>query len=403
MKDLKIYFIIACALLGLYLFIEYNKPHPIDWSPTFNRADKIPFGTYVLYHELHQLFEKGIHPSRQSMYETLDHAGRAEILTIAPTVNLSQTDYEQMCTYMAKGHAIFIAARQFNRSFLDTLNLAVSARDILFDQDSLSFHFVNPHLHPEQHYRFEKGLATTYFSELDTLKAEVLARNNKGDAIFVHYPVGKGGLYLLASPDFLSNYALLSPKGAQFASQALSYLHPKKPLIFDEYQALGRYGKQSVLQVIFSHEALKWGYYIILGCLVVFVLYESKRRQRSIPIADPMRNSSVDFVKVVSGVYYQQRDNKDIIQKKITYFLHFIRSNYRLKTADMDDEFQELLVARSGVQEEIVEAILEEIKAFYKGKYFSDTEIMAFNNHMEKFYEQSGIIWKRNFLNSERI
>ncbi|HVV56366.1 MAG TPA: hypothetical protein VHC47_13620, partial [Mucilaginibacter sp.] len=56
MRSFKIYFSIATFLLILYVVAEYNKPSPLNWSPTLSSTDKIPFGTYILYHEIDQIF-----------------------------------------------------------------------------------------------------------------------------------------------------------------------------------------------------------------------------------------------------------------------------------------------------------------------------------------------------------
>ncbi|QNL50663.1 DUF4350 domain-containing protein [Olivibacter sp. SDN3] len=402
MKDLKTYLFIAGTLLGLYLIVEYNKPIPVDWTPTFNKSDKIPFGTYVLYHELPRLFSEGISSSRQSIYEALNNrTDNANLLIVSPKVNISNTDYERMKAYMADGHAIFIASHSFNYAFLDSLNLAIQSRDVLFAKDSLNFRFTNSLLDSNKLYTYERGIGVHYFSKFDTTKAVILARNNKDDANFLKYDFGKGSLFLLASPDFFSNYALLSQDGSTFASHALSYLSDQRKLLFDEYQLLGTQGAQSILRVIFATPSLKWAYYLALFSMVLFILYEIKRRQRIIPVEDPMRNTSVEFAKVVGGVYYQQRDNKDIGHKKIIYLLNFIRTNYRLKTSELNEEFVDLLTHRSGVGRETIDKIIQEIKEVYGGKYLSDQELITLNNNIETFYEQSGTTWKKNFSQNE--
>ena len=397
MKDLKIYLIIAFSILGLYLFVEYNKPVPLDWTPTFNRTDKIPFGTYVLYHELPQLFKAEINNSRESIFKTLQKAETANLLIIAPSVNISAADYQRMREHMNKGNEIFIAAYNFNDQILDSLNLSLRSRDILFSKDSLRFHFLNPRLNPSKNYQFDRAIAFHYFSKFDTTKTTVLARNNKGDANFIRYQYGKGSLYLLAAPDFFSNYALLNTEGALFASNALSYLNPNRKLLYDEFQLLGMRGAKSVLRVIFENPPLKWAYYLTLVSLILFVLYEIKRRQRIIPLEDSMSNTSVEFAKVVGSIYYQQRDNKDIANKKVIYLLNHIRTNYRLKTGDLDDEFQELLTRRSGADANVISNLIKEIKAIYKGKYLNDQELIELNNNIEAFYDQSGTYGTRFF------
>lgn len=399
MKDLKLYLTLGVLLLGLYLFVEYNRPAPVDWTPTYQKTDKIPFGTYILYQELPSLFKKGVQSSRQSLYETLLRANGANLLILAPKINISAADYQKLYEHLKKGNNIFIAASDFNRTFLDSLHLETGISEVLFTKDSLKFHFLNKQLAPDQYYQFDRGIGASYFNKIDTAKATVLGTNNKGEANFLRYKVGKGSLYLLASPDFFTNYALLESKGPSYAAQLLSYLDPDRLLIYDEYMLLGMRGQQSLLRFIFSTPSLKWSYYIMLTSLVLFVLFEIKRRQRIIPLIDPMKNTSVEFVKVVSSVYFQQHDNNDIAEKKVLYFLQFIRANYRLKTNDLDNEFKAVLIARSGVASYVIDQILHYIIAINQGQQLSDQELITFNNYIEQFYEQSNIPWNKNFSN----
>jgi hypothetical protein len=43
------------GLFGAYVALEYYRPKPLDWRPTFINRDKIPYGTYVLYDQLPRL------------------------------------------------------------------------------------------------------------------------------------------------------------------------------------------------------------------------------------------------------------------------------------------------------------------------------------------------------------
>ncbi|MEH6304075.1 DUF4350 domain-containing protein [Olivibacter sp. CPCC 100613] len=403
MKDLKLYLFLAFSLLGVYLFIEYNRPAPVNWSPTYQRTDKIPFGTYISYRELPQLFKGGISSSRQSLDETLSKADGSNLLIVAPKISIGKDDYQKLRRHIEQGNDVFLAASDFNQSLLDSLHLQIHMRDLLFAKDSLQFHFVNKQLNPDHYFRFSRGIAPQYFSKIDTLNAIILGTNNKNEANFLRYTIGKGSLYVLASPDFFTNYVLLAADGASYTAKALSYLNPDRPLIYDEYQLLGMPGERSLLRFIFSNPSLKWSYYIMLGCLVLFVLFEIKRRQRIIPPEDPMTNTSVEFVKVVSGVYFGQHDNNDIINKKAQYFFHFIRTYYRLKTSDLNKEFSDLLIERSGVAPDIIHKILGYIETVHLGKPLGDLELIDFNNYMEQFYEQSNILWNKNFSNNALI
>jgi len=86
--------------------------------------------------------------------------------------------------------------------------------------------------------------------------------------------------------------------------------------------------------------------------MILFVLFEMKRRQRIIPVIAPLRNTTLDFVQTVGNVYFNQRDNKNIAIKKITYFLEFVRSNFFLSTSNMNDEFIEALSKKTAMKQQ---------------------------------------------------
>ena len=72
MKSYKIYLIIGSILILLYLVAQYNKPTPTNWAPTYAVKDKIPYGTYILYHRIKDILPKAaIKRSKTAIYNTL--------------------------------------------------------------------------------------------------------------------------------------------------------------------------------------------------------------------------------------------------------------------------------------------------------------------------------------------
>ena len=49
MTTFRWYVLGLVLLFGAYVAVEYYRPKPLDWTPTFQNKDKIPYGTYVLY------------------------------------------------------------------------------------------------------------------------------------------------------------------------------------------------------------------------------------------------------------------------------------------------------------------------------------------------------------------
>jgi len=390
MKGLRLYLIGSALLLVAYLLAQYYKETPTDWTVTFGWEDKIPFGNYILREELPSIFPKAtVKSSEKSIYNTLFNQGRSNssYLFIRGTLHLDKPDYRELIKFVEEGNNVFIAAYDPGERLSENLELEIRTATIYGDQD-VSIYFVNQAFKGEPSYYFDKGIASRYFSKVDTARATVLGKNENGDANFIRYDIGKGSLYLTPNPQLFTNYGLLSRQGASYAEKALSQLPVPQTLIIDNYQA--KKGRNlSPLHVIFEHDALRWAYFITILSIVFFVLFEMKRRQRIIPVVEPLRNSSVDFVKVVGRVYYQQRDNRDIAQKKISYFLEFIRSTYRLKTPHTDVELAEVLIAKSGVSEQIIHQLFNKINELDQRGKVTDQQLIDLNKLIEKFHLQA--------------
>lgn len=391
MNGLRKYLIIGAVLLVGYLMAQYFSPKPTDWKPTYLAEDKIPFGTYILRQRLSDLFPTTkVKTVQTDIYNTLQEkpVGQSNYLLIAANLKVDTLDYSEMVKYMQSGNNIFIAANQIQGVLLDTLKLKVKANFSFTGKRKFPVNFVNPTLKREFDYYFDKGTSAQYFSDLDTTRAIVLGQVQQYNANFVQYKFGKGSLYLMANPQLLTNYSLLKADGMDYAAKVLSYLPKADHLIWDEYFTKKGENNSSVLRVFFEYDQLRWAYYIALFSLVVFVLFEIKRRQRIIPVIERPKNTSVEFVEVVGRVYYQQRNNRDIAEKKVVYLLAYIRNKYRLKTSDLDAEFIAALTSISSADAGIIQELLQEIIYLKAGHVVKDNQLIRLNKLIEQFYKQ---------------
>jgi len=391
MKGMRLYLIGSTAVLLLYLIAQYNKPRPTDWTPSYQRDDKIPFGLYILHHEQENIFPGAVvTTSRLPVYNTLKghNFSNTTYLFIAGGLKFDKLDYQELVKFMNKGNQVFIAAFDLGSVLSDTLQLETNN---VFNSGNkpARINFVNPLLKSKEDYTFDKGLGNQYFSRIDSSRCTVLGKNSNGDINFVKYTFGKGALYILPNPQLLTNYSLLKPAGADYAAKALSYLPANKALIWDEIFTLGKVKNDDILSVLYKYDQLRWAYYISIFGLLIFVVYEMKRRQRIIPVLLPLQNTSADFVNVVGKVYYQQRDNSDIAQKKINYFLDHIRLTYRLKTINPDEELISSLILKSGVDEDTIRQLFNLIHVLGTGLKVTDSQLIGLNKLIEKFYNQS--------------
>lgn len=391
MKGLRLYLIGSAVALIVYLVAQYYKPQPTDWAATYLKEDKIPYGLYILKQRLTDVVPGAkVEISRQPIYNTLKghHFKNSSYLLVAGSIKMDKLDFIQLKNYMNQGNAVFIASFNLGRYLSQVLKTDLSTA-VLGKRNGMPINFVNPALKRSQDYVFDQDLGGMYFNRLDTAKVTVLGKNADGGANFIKYTFGKGALYILPNPQLLTNYNLLDPAGADYAAKALSYLPNAERLIWDEYNTRGNVDDESPLRVFFKYDQLRWAYYLALISLLVFVLFEIKRRQRVIPIVEPLRNTSVDFVKVVGRLYYQQRNHNDLAQKKINYLMEYIRSNYRLKTSTIDQEFENALVQKSGLDQQTVRGLIQVIQTINHSTKVSDEQLIELSKWIEKFYKKA--------------
>ncbi|MGB5528331.1 MAG: hypothetical protein WBQ32_00015, partial [Ignavibacteriaceae bacterium] len=110
--------------------------------------------------------------------------------------------------------------------------------------------------------------------------------------------------------------------------------------------------------------------------------------QRVIPIIPPLRNTTVEFVETVGNLYYQQKDFKNIAEKKISYFLDFIRNKYFIKTGSFDEETIRKISDKSSLSIGKLNSIFREIEKINRSQKITEEDLININYHLEKFYER---------------
>jgi hypothetical protein len=391
-KGYRTFIIIFSLLFILYVIAELNRPKPIDWNITISKKDKNPYGGYIIYDQLKSLYPNAaIQSYRTSVYQQVNNSEETNTayLIISAAFRPAATTTTELLNYVSRGNYVVTSADLFYTPFLDSLKLETD-RSVLFgNKDSTSINFVNPALKASENYTFLKGTIDQYFSKIDTAKATILSANNKGKPVFVKVPYGRGAFFVHAAPLCFSNYFMLFRDNASYTAKALSYIPAQVTKIYwDEYEKMGPEGEQTPLRFFLSNPYLRWSLRISLIGLLLYVFFEMKRRQRIIPVITPLKNSTLDFVTTVAGVYFNEKDNKGVADNKITYFLEFVRHRFSLSTQAMDEDFIEQLHRKSGIDKEEVAALVSQVVAVSEQHNVTDNMLLNLNSNIDNFYKQ---------------
>ncbi|KFF06179.1 DUF4350 domain-containing protein [Flavobacterium reichenbachii] len=396
-KSIKIYIGILVFVLALIIITDRNTPKQIDWTPTFSLRDKIPFGLYVLDQESKEIFKNKKIEKIETLtpYEFLDSKFVGDSVTEGYNIkgtffNISDVNIiddqsvEEIMYFVSHGNNAFLSMRQFPKALLDSLK--IQSKTTFVPSKKTSLWMANKKVNSKK-YVFDSGLED-YFSKIDTLNTIVLGYQNNAKKEkhinFIKVPYEKGYFYLHTQPAVFTNYHLLKSDYQEYASSILSYI-PKGDIFWYTKTQHDDKISRSRLRYIFSQPALLSALNLSLIGILIFALFNAKRKQRIVPILKPLSNSTVDFTKTIGNLYYQEGDHRNIIDKKIIYFLEKIRTEYLIETTSLNDEFVKKLHYKTGKSETDIQELvflINEHRNSYHGSLEED--LIRINNAIEK-------------------
>lgn len=385
-KDWK-YILYLSAFIGIYVTVQLLSPKNHNWSISLSHADKDPYGTFVLNELLPDLFDT-ISITNKTMYELLESkVENTALLSLSTTLNMAKEDTESLLQFVADGNTVFLSAHYFSGKLADTLNL--DTEDYLFNDsgivgqgDSVTLQFSNPSFDTLTTYQYRKDNAHNYFSTYDSLHTTIIGRNNSGQPVTLHMAIGKGSLIVNSTPLAFTNINMLHEENYNFASQSLSYLKEQK-LVWTEFYHLGRMEAGTPLRFILTQESLTWAYSITITSILLLILFESKRKQRVIPIIPPIKNTTLEFASTIGNLYYQRGDHKNIAEKKIVFFFDTLRSRFHLSMTSIDDLSH--VARKTGNDEKSTSILFENIQNIQKKHEITSEELIALNKQIEDF------------------
>ncbi len=388
------YVVLIAIVLVAYVLIQYLVPRPPDWKPTYLPSDKNPFGSYVTHSVLTSFFDgEELKTNNQSLYELQDSVHEGDnIISFSDIFDPNDEDANILFHKVTLGSSAFLSAYSFRGKFADSLKittadvmgLMMAAGKMPAENDSSHLRFVVPGVE-KRSYFYKAENIPFYFTALDSVTAPVYvsSTNAFGKPVTIRIPWGKGQFILNTTPLAFTNNYLLHGSNHRYAAQTLSVL-PARPTWWISYYQGGRHEATSPFRFILSEQALRWGYYLILLGALLYLLFESKRRQRAIPIVEPLTNTSLEFIRTIGNMYLHANDHKAIAEKRITYFMDIVRGNHFMNS-DSREAFIELVANKTGNSTEDAKKLFSLIDRIQKAKSISEEGLMELNNRIDRF------------------
>ena len=387
-KNIKLLLPLVITLIILTI-VKIIESEEINWSISFAAKDKIPYGGYIINDLSQELFpEEDVKLKEFPVYNILkiNYYVNTNYVFINGHFAPDKLDTEYLLRYVAEGNNVFISAFRIYGDLADSLNIIMY--EDFFNDDSITTNFTQIELKTDSGYLYTKGNFSNYFEEFDTTMVQVLGENGEGNVNFIRIKYGDGNFFLHTLPLAFTNYHILNSENNEYVYKVLSHL-PIQETFWDDYYKDGNRYSASSLNYIISQQSLRWAYYIILASAVLFILFYGRRRQRIIPVIPPLKNSTIEFVETIGNLYYQQKDYKNIAEKKIIYFHDYVRNKYLIKTGNFDEETIKKISEKSLIAEGKIKSISRNIEKIKSSPQISEDDLLNLNYQIEKFYERT--------------
>ncbi len=302
-----------------------------------------------------------------------------------------------MLQFASIGNQLFLALNYPDSVLAERLGVRVT--DVMKDSIALKAtggrvyagtrqHYVNPYLAPDTAFSREDIYRGTYFTRLDTAQTTILGTDGR-HANFVRISYGKGDVFLLLNPSTLTNYFLMHQYNIASLEKQVAYTYNNPSGIYwDEYYKYldGPRRDFSEWEVLMRYPGLRWALWLFLALVLIYVLFEGKRRQRIIPDRELLTNNSLEFADTLGQLYYQQGNNRNLAQKMIVHWTEYVRNRFYLNTAHLNTAFIHTLAHKSGMSQGTVQEIVDSIHHIHLSDHISDDYLAHFYKSIQAFY-----------------
>ncbi|MDX1407295.1 MAG: hypothetical protein R3330_04155, partial [Saprospiraceae bacterium] len=120
--------LLVVTYLGVMLVYRALQPIELDWRATYERSDKIPFGAFILFDRLEDIFAPpGVRINNKPFYNYQRESNRdtGTLIAINQALVVDRLDTEALMTMVDAGLTVFMSAEQMSDVLLDTLGITL--------------------------------------------------------------------------------------------------------------------------------------------------------------------------------------------------------------------------------------------------------------------------------------
>lgn len=403
----KILAYILCCFVVLN-FCACKKMHEFNDTITLRRNDKIPYGTYASYKLLQKEFPHAVIETNRyppAGWKNLSNDSTKQVLLIVTkSFDPSESDLDYLTGFVQKGNYVFISTSQLTRNAAKFFKLRT--------KQHYNYYAIGLHLHHEfdpfdttavildtasfqqpYFYQYPGADFTNQFSSIDSNFSYPLGYSKDTNLNIIAINSLNGTFFIHSAPVAFTNFFLLYKNNREYFEKLMALLPADaKKIVWDEYYLNQNFNnvsqpKQGLLTVILKIENFQWTFWVAMLLLGLYLLTEIKRKQRIIPNYEKPKNDSLEFVTTIGKLYYEKADHKNLAEKLSLYFLDYVRNQYKISTAEINDSFVQQLAVKSGKDVNDIQSITEMMHKINLSETITQKQLMDYYEKLEHFYK----------------
>lgn len=381
---------ILLGVLGIVLVLYFTLNSGgggkrYQWNETYKAESDQPYGTDIIQKLLksYRPGEQFIVNDKRSLYALLNDSTRTDTASsyvfIGLKLYLDEDDIDALHNFIYAGNDAFIVTTYLPEEVIRPIFPEECSSTIALTADrdttTVTLNFYNTSLRTEKGYTYSyyvgNEMKPYYWGTLEpglfcdsTRMLAPLGYSEPGMVNFFRLQHGAGNLYVHTNPIVFTNYFVIHPDKAEYASGVFSYMRGST-VIWDEYSRdeFGEDGRSrngsgsqdgeasevNPIAYILQQESLRYAWWIMLAGTILYAVFTARRKQRVIPVLEEKANTSLEFVTMVAALHFRNGNHHDIARKKVKYFFYFIRARYGIQAQSLTEPVMKRLSEKSKI------------------------------------------------------
>lgn len=347
-------------ILCMILFASCKKG--TDWTFSLNKNSTEPYGLFLAYDRLQDMYpgaqKSTIYDLNDEMEEqnnkTFFLARNTVLISVTSNLYLNTKEATNIHEYVKNGGQVILLSRYFSKRIDSVFNIESNYRReaLLVDEEKDS---VNTYEilwdEEEQQFEIDKSFSQSSFDHEEGTPIGNRIQNGKKKVNLVKMDIGQGSIIIGNAPEMITNYGMLKDTNIQYYEKLFSRFDKDtyKLKWFSKHTLHSKRdggGSTSNLMTLLREKSYLFAFLTLLFMATLFLIFETKRRQRIVEVVPPVTNDSLAFTELVGKLYYSKRGHRNLAHKMIQYYLEHIRSTYNIPTVNLNTEMAHKLARK---------------------------------------------------------